>query len=394
MESKINIDIKTIHTSPIVAMKVIPKSDNDDDRDDEHNHEHGTLVVSISDNGQVVVWEVPSIMSSDDNEHEQQQQPPSPSSIIKIRLDANLLQQQQQQQEAEVNNNDSILSVDLDDQYLYLGSRTGRISIFALSAITEEDASDTTTHSPLDSLPLVKSFLAFTSRDPGVSSLLAAGPGTLGANNNGSNMNNNNNNNNRPPTKSLIAGNMVGELKQWDLFPAGNNGGLEYWPRMASQKLPGGKPHVYETRDYCGEEEYYYDYEEEDSSPAIRGLLCIQQVLLAATNHDLTVWDSMTGKALYDMQGLDFGFGFDAAATPDAPATARPNLVTVNDSVLVTNGMKNFVCVHDFAMDRITSENAQDFLEQLDDDGDDDDDDDDENDDENGGSNNSQEENW
>lgn len=45
------------------------------------------------------------------------------------------------------------------------------------------------------------------------------------------------------------------------------------------------------------------------------------------------------------MQGLDF--------------VAAPSQVVAKDSVLVTNGMDQYVCVHDFAMERVTSENTQ-----------------------------------
>lgn len=315
-------EIESVHTSPIVAMKVIPQSEDDDN----------SFVVSVSDNGQVVIWE---ISTTDDKS------PPS----VRIRLDANLLHHHQQE---DYDGSDSVLSIDVDDEYLYMGSRMGKVSIFSWSEITKEDDEN------IDTLTLVKSFLAFTSNNPGVSTLLAAGPGTLGATNSGSN--NSYNNGNRPQTKSLIAADMSGGLKQWELIPAGK-GRLEYWPRLASQKLPGGKPHVYETRDYSLEAS---DEGQNSFSPAITQLLCIQQVLLAATAHDLTVWDSSTGKILYDMQGLDFvGGGSNGNASYQ-----RPSLIAATESVLVTNGMENFVCVHDFAMDRITSENAQDFFEQ------------------------------
>eukprot|EP00536_Pseudo-nitzschia_multiseries_P003199 jgi/Psemu1/322910/estExt_fgenesh1_pg.C_470039 len=236
----------------------------------------------------------------------------------------------------------------------------------------EGDETETETETETSQKTVVTCFPGFTSRNPGVSTLLAAGPGTLGNTNGNTNGNGNGNGNaggNRPPTKSLIAGDMTGGLKQWDLLPAGK-GRLEYWPRMASQKLPGGRPHVYETR---GD---YYSHSEDDEggtpwSPAIRGLLCIQQrVLLAATDHDLTVWDSETGKALYDMQGLNFGLGVGvgvggaSASASDAAPLHRPSLVAANDSVLITNGMEQLVCVHDFAMDRVTSETVEDFLER------------------------------
>jgi len=326
--SKINLEI--IHTSPIIAMKAIPQKDT--------NYRYGTsFLLSGSDNGQVIIWEIST--TSDES-------PPS----IRIRLDTNLLEDQDDYDE-----NDSISSIDVDDQYLYLGTRMGKISIFSLSTILEDDFKATT-------LPLVKSFVAFQSNNPGVSTLLAAGQGILATNNDSSSDSANYNSN---PTKSLIAGSDQGELKQWELIPAGNER-LEYWPRLASQKLPGGRPHVYETGD-CS-----FVYSEEDSfSPAILKLMCIQQVVLAATDHDLTVWDSSTGKLLYDMRGLDFTPATIGCGRNGNISRPRPSLIAVSDSVLITNGMENFVCVHDFAMDRITSENVQTFIEEDRVDGDD-----------------------
>ena len=337
--SDIKINIETIHTSSIVAMKIIPKNNVDDSS--------STFIVSVSDNGQVVVWEVLSSSSSSGGNIDID----SESSEIKIRLDANLLRQQQEEEEEyDDRHSDSILSMEVDDQYLYLGSQAGRISIFALSTIVgecssgEDDLGDLNTPvaGPLQSLPLAKSFLAFTTKEPGVSTICAAGPGTLGDTTD----DRSSSNSNRPPSKSLIAGNVGGGIKQWELIQAGI-GRLEYWPRMASQRLPKGKTHVYETKE--GRDNYDYgDYDDDDddenASPSIRGLLCIQQVLLAATDHGLTFWDSTTGKALYDMQGLKFA----------AVVGGRPNLVAVNDSVLVTNGMDQYVCVHDFSMDRFS----------------------------------------
>ena len=336
--SDIKINIETIHTSSIVAMKIIPQNNVDDSS--------STFIVSVSENGQVVVWEVLSSSSSSGGGNIDID---SESSEIKIRLDANLLRQQQEEEEEyDDRHSDSILSMEVDDQYLYLGSQAGRISIFALSTIVgecssgEDDLGDSNTPvaGPLQSLPLAKSFLAFTTKEPGVSTICAAGPGTLGDTTD----DRSSSNSNRPPSKSLIAGNVGGGIKQWELIQAGI-GRLEYWPRMASQRLPKGKTHVYETKE--GRDNYDYgDYDDDDenSSPSIRGLLCIQQVLLAATDHGLTFWDSTTGKALYDMQGLKFS----------AVVGGRPNLVAVNDSVLVTNGMDQYVCVHDFSMDRFS----------------------------------------
>jgi hypothetical protein len=104
---------------------------------------------------------------------------------------------------------------------------------------------------------------------------------------------------------------------------------------MSSQRLP-NKAHVFET------DQVFLTSEEQNnlSSQTIRGLMCIQKVVLAATNRDLKFWDPETGKVLYDMKGLDFGL---------LGGGIHASLVVARDSVLVTNGMDQygefFICL-------------------------------------------------
>jgi hypothetical protein len=353
--------LRTIHTSSIVGMKVVPT-----------NNQHD-LVVTVSDNGLVVVWEVKGQHDSGDPD-------------VSIILEDNVLEQHQQGEEQR---SDIVLSMDVDKDHLYLGCQSGRIFIFSLSSIFAHKERRQT---PTTALPLLKTFVGFTNREPGVSALCAAGPGSLRS---ASPSGGGRSSVASTAATSLIAGNVLGELKQWELIPTGADGsGLEYWPRMASQRLP-NKAHVFET------DQVFLSSEEESdvTSRTIRGLMCVQKVILAATNRDLTFWDPETGKVLYDMKGLNFdvcGGGQD-----------RPSLVVARDSILVTNGMEQYgkpinaisylpslpvtlpyiqlcctgllvslsfflpthpVCVHDFAMDRVTSENARDMIERDDDD--------------------------
>lgn len=297
------------HSSPIVAMKPIPGHDN-------------TMVLTVSEDGQFTIWEVDTLGST------------------LISRKGNLLDSATAFQD-----DDMILSTDLDEEYLFLGCRSGQIHIYSLSSLLHGNEADA---SPLP----VKSLPGFSNRDPGVSALCIAAPGTLSQLSNGK-APVNVNNPGRPPTKTLIAGNVLGELKQWELLPT--NGGLEYWPRMASQKLP-GKAHVFATTSHTAGS----SSEEQAVALPIRQLLVIQHVILAATDQELCFWDPATGKSLYDMQGLDFSAGHRYYAM------SSPSLVVAKDSVLVTNGMDQYVCVHDFSMERVTSENAQDMIERDD----------------------------
>jgi hypothetical protein len=289
--------LQAVHTAPIVAMKSVPG--------------HDSLVITVSKDGQTVIWEINS------------------SGDVLVRYEGNLLEIAAGEERSDV-----LLSMDVDDEFLFLGTLSGQILVFSLATMMHNKVE-------VSSEPvLVKRFVGFSNREPGVSAVCVAAPGTLSGNDNKAPINSG-----RPPTKTLIAGNILGELKQWELIPTRDGNGLEYWPRMASQKLP-GKAHVFDTNSYMG------NIPGDLQSSAIRQVLVIQHVILVSTNHDLRFWDPFTGKSLYDMQGLNF--------------PAVPSLVVAKDSVLVTNGMDQYVCVHDFAMERVISENAQDMIERDD----------------------------
>ena len=95
----------------------------------------------------------------------------------------------------------------------------------------------------------------------------------------------------------------------------------------------------------------------EGGDGAIRSILYLkkQQVVIVATDHgDLTVYDPSTGQVLYSMDGsFDFSsFGFGQAS-----------LVAATPSILLTNGMGNYICVHDYAMERLDDDNIEDFFD-------------------------------
>ncbi|KAG7368397.1 hypothetical protein IV203_031140 [Nitzschia inconspicua] len=297
-------NLNVIHSSPIVSMKQIPG--------------HNNLVLSISEDGQAVVWMV-------DTSNE----------CVSVRFEGNLFDGLGDGEA--FYSGDVVLSMDVDEELLFVGARSGGIFVYSLSSILHEMQDSTRGHL------LVKQFVGFSNRHPGVSALCIASPGTLVQKDDQGRINAG-----RPPTKTLIAGNVLGELKQWELIPTRNGNGLEYWPRMASQKLP-GKAHVFDTNEST--------MSAHAQSMAIRQVLVIQNVILAATDCDLRFWDPATGKGLYDMQGLDFAAGC---------VVTHPSLVVAKDSVLVTNGMDQYVCVHDFSMERITSENAHDMIQKDD----------------------------
>jgi hypothetical protein len=299
--------------SPLISLRHVPTRLNNDDDDDDDDSSSSHVVMSTSRNdGKVVMWNVGDGATTSSK----------PIAQFDIPIDTD---------------DDAILSCDVDARYAYFGSAEGMVWIYSLADIFLNEDSSTTPHKPQ---PL-KSFSAFT--NGGVSAICAAGEGTMGRNA-------------KTTTTSLVTGSTLGEMKQWELIPRGenNNAGLEYWPKLASQTMP-GKAHVFKSRG--------------DEAEEILSIWAIQKdVLLSATRQGLTIWDPATGKVSFDMQGLEFG---DTTTTTPNP-TNSCSVVVVSDSLLVTNGMAQYVCVHDFSIAPFDEEEVENMIDR-DNDGDDED---------------------
>lgn len=362
--------LPAVHAAPIVAMKAmaavaaVAAADDVDDG----GASVVVVVVSVSEDGRVAVWGVgPSRPDSATTTTTT-----GAGSSVSLLHECNLfdLDGDGGGNDNDIDNddnNDVVWSVDVDDTYLYVGRRSGKISIYLLVA-SQIDGERVWT------LTVAKTFVAFSNgRRPGVSALCATCGGIVGGGI-GS----------RVPTRGLVAGNGGGNIKQWDLLPAGDGGSrrLEQWPRLESQRLP-GRAHVFRTARRGG------DGGPTTENAAILSLLCVRGVVLAADPGGLTAWDPATGRTLYGMGGMEFGgtgtmtvaaaTAGSRVVTAAAAAAARPSLVVLDgdrtddidrpppgggggitplppsssfSSVLLTNGMDQYLCVHDFGMDR------------------------------------------
>ena len=199
---------------------------------------------------------------------------------------------------------DTVLSCNADDSFVYFGTARGIVLVYAIDSIM----ADSSTLLPLRIIP------AFA--NGGVSSICVAGEGVMGKG--------------RPtPTVALVTGSTLGEIKQWELLPRGVDS-LEYWPKIANQKMP-GKAHLLRqgpTRSIS----------ETTPDSAVLALRAVQDgVLVSATKDQLIIWDTVKGKPYCDMQGLDFD--------------PKASCLVLSEQLLVTNGMRQYVCVHDFSID-------------------------------------------
>jgi WD40 repeat protein len=92
---------------------------------------------------------------------------------------------------------------------------------------------------------------------------------------------------------------------------------LEQWPKLPTQRLP-KKAHLFRGHDMD-----------------VTALLPVDATKFLSASKDGTVraWNPATGKELFSMDGF---------------TEALASLVLAQDDLLVTDGMKQFVCVHDF----------------------------------------------
>jgi hypothetical protein len=319
--------VDTPHTTPIIAM--IPINFR-------NRNEFVDAVVTISSDGRIVLWSVGLL---------------SPTIICQANLFEDDESGDMLSAEERIDSyNDVIICADAihsdagdddSDSVLLLGSQMGKIYVLSIST------------SDAPNISFTSSWMAFTSTSQnGVSAIRLAT----------SNTNNNN--------YVVVAGNLQGEIKQWELIAStststssstGTSGRsttaikYQHWPRMTSQRLP-NKAHVFQT-----------STSGDASAVPVRSILYLkqQQVVLTTTNEDLTVWDPVTGKILYQMNGLEFGSGFTIGTGTVTSTTVdiEPSLIVGTSSMLITNGMDQYVCIHDFAMERIDEDNVQDFLD-------------------------------
>ncbi|CAJ1936845.1 unnamed protein product [Cylindrotheca closterium] len=189
---------------------------------------------------------------------------------------------------------DTILSFYSDETYSYFGTSQGRLLVYNTRDILA---------STFD-INAIKRFSPFSGGSAGVSAIVSSQQSGFASESQAS--------------MTLVLGSTNGKIKQYAMMP--QKIGLEHWPRLESQSIP-GKCHLFES----------------PSEERVRALRFIPGAILAASSNQLTLWDPENGKALFEMLGLDF------------ESTEASLVLLDSNSVLITNGMKHLVCLHDFS---------------------------------------------
>jgi WD40 repeat protein len=202
----------------------------------------------------------------------------------------------------------------VDDHIIYLGLASGHVVAYSVSDLVQNASKG-------DACPIPKCrFLAhdgnkvFEGNLRGVTAISCGGPGRreLGATSGSSSV--------------LITGGADGVMKQWEIFHANDGGKLvmNHWPRIPTQKMK-DRAHIFNI----------------DRGP-ITNIVCdldVQKgpmILAASAEGYVGYFNPGKERALFFMDGF-----------------IRLTSICLDREILVTNGMGQYVCVHDFDVDEI-----------------------------------------
>lgn len=204
----------------------------------------------------------------------------------------------------------SITSAATDGKHVFLGTESGVILVYLVKDLIQAGADGVN-----DSCPLPNGQWLDNKEELSVTAIACAGEGSLGRGSKQSSL-------------SLLTGCSDGTIKQWEVLSRSLEDGqvkLEQWPKLATQRLP-KTAHVFSGH-----------------HGAVTALKGIDATKFLSAAHDGTIcaWNPATGKELFSMNGF----------------TEDIRNLCLEDDLLITNGMKQFVCIHDFSV----SEEGNDF---------------------------------
>jgi WD40 repeat protein len=211
----------------------------------------------------------------------------------------------------------TIQSADSDGTNVFVGTSTGQVWAYN---VVDWMASAAAQGALGGACPLPAG--RWTASESPITSLSCAGPGSLGRGSNSQS------------SSLLLTGAADGVVKQWEVLsrPGTSSGSsssssgsempstrLEQWPKLPTQRLP-KKAHLFRGHDMD-----------------VTALLPVDATKFLSASKDGTVraWNPATGKELFRMDGF----------------TEALRSLCLQEELLVTDGMKQFVCVHDFDVD-------------------------------------------
>lgn len=212
---------------------------------------------------------------------------------------------------------------DVDENSIFLGTTSGFVLGYDVNDLLLSASSGCTCP-----LPQGK----FKAHEGGVTAIACGGPGTLGR------LGGLGSSQGETSSTVLITGGMHGQVKQWEMISSPSMQKMENWPKMSTQRLP-KKAHLFEGHD----------------GPVTALEAMGSQFLSASEDGTIRAWDVAKGKENYRMDGF----------TKELSSLCIIGSSDTDDDFLVTNGMNQYVCVHDFSQS-LPGDSVDDFLEPWD----------------------------
>jgi len=254
------------------------------------------MIVSVSSEGTIALWN----LSSGDN-------------VYESRIEISVLQE-------EYNSDDTLIvhCADVYEDYLFLGLSSGHVLTYKVDEMMEQK----------NPIPNGKFSADSSGIAPGITAIACGGRGRL----DGSSV-------------IIVTGSADGTVKQWELLPRGrvsptedNNSAaatsikdiitkIEHWPRLKNQRMS-KRAHLFSPGHSNSE-----GTASEISSLAYNADIP-SHFVSSGQDGAVRAWNSITGEELFVLDG------FDSVAS-----------LCLTHDTLLTSGMKQFVCVHDFNVD-------------------------------------------
>lgn len=219
---------------------------------------------------------------------------------------------------------------DANDSHIFVGTASGLVLGYDVQELVAAGSSG-------GGCPLPQG--KFHAHERGVTAIACGGPGSLGRLSGGES--GGGGAGAKTSSSVLFTGGGDCLVKQWEMLSSPSSQRLENWPKLASQRLP-KKAHLFKGH-----------HGPITAIEAMRGQR--PQFLSASTDSTIRTWNVAKGNEEYRMDGF----------TEDLSSLCLLGGGD-NDNMLITNGMNQYVCVHDFSQG-ISSESIDDFLDQWDD---------------------------
>jgi len=307
--------VNNLDASPIVALKSWSSS-SWKGKDNNKQQEETNLLISISCKGTVALWDLSTGVM-----------------LYKCRVNSRSVCGEQNNPGEATDDVVMIHCADVFDGYLFLGLSSGHVLTYKIeemmdaSSDSKKDDDDDDDNDNDDETPCAipnGNFLADSS-STGITAIASGGIGRLDRS-----------------SMILVTGSADGKVRQWELLPRqclskednnenNNNNNdnkttttktrIEHWPRLANQRMS-KRAHVFRGHD-------------DKTSITALAYRDTTHFVSAGTDGTVRAWNTATGNEMFVFDGF---------------SSSVQSLCVTRDTLL-TNGMKQFVCLHDFDVD-------------------------------------------